>query len=84
MNCFWQFLCLVWTTIGNHVSANAGAYGTASIALGLSVAKNIPPQFPKSVQEWWTWMRDSIQTALPISRANSVPIPPVAPTPLTK
>ena len=74
MNCFWQFVCQVWLTISNHIAANGGAYGTAAIALGLSVAKNIPPQFPKSLQEWWTWMRDSIQTALPISRSNSTPI----------
>lgn len=80
MNCFSEFICTALQAIGAHISRNSGAYGTASIAAGLAVAKNIPPQFPKTVQEWWTWFRDSIQTALPISRSNpSQPVPTPAP-----
>lgn len=79
MDCFWKFFCDFWSTIGGHVTRHSEAYGTGAIAGGLSIAKNMPPSIPKSPQELWTWIRDSVQTALPISRNNSNPILPVPP-----
>ena len=70
--------CQILDAIGQHIARNSGAYGTAAVGFGLAVAKNIPPVVPKSIQEMWTWMRDSIQTALPITRASN-PIPPDSP-----
>lgn len=67
--------------IGEHIARHSEAYGTGGIALFLSVAKNAPPLIPKSAQDMWTWMRDSVQTALPISRNNPNPSSPVAPAP---
>lgn len=81
MSCFVDFGCSILSAIGGHITRNSGSYGTVAIAAGLAVAKNIPAQIPKSAQELWTWMRDSVQTALPISRSNPVPTPPVAPAP---
>jgi hypothetical protein len=32
----------------------------------------MPPAFPKSFQEWWTWLRDTLQTAIPAARHATV------------
>lgn len=81
MTCFSDFICGALSAIGAHIARNSGAYGTASIAGGLAVAKNIPSQIPKTLQELWTWMRNSIQTALPISRSSGPdPTVPVVPS----
>lgn len=74
MNPFLQFC----NAIAEHIARHGEAYGTAAVGLALAVAKNIPELIPKSAQDWWTWMRSSVQTALPISR-TSTPQQPVGP-----
>ena len=81
MSCFVDFGCSVLSAVGAHIARNSGAYGSVGIAVGLSGVKNIPEMVPKTLQEWWTWMRNTFQTALPISRAGGgpPPTPPVDP-----
>lgn len=79
-NCFWTALAQIITDLVHHFEMHAEGYGVGIGAVVLSTAKNWPEMIPKSAQDWWTWMRNSVQTALPISRAPSgasTPTPPV-------
>lgn len=82
MTCFWATFFNFWAAIGQHISANRGVYGTASVAVALAAGKNMPPLIPKSLQDIWSWAWSTVQTALPMPHTNaqvpsSVPTPPV-------
>lgn len=83
-NCFWTAVSQIISDLAHHFEQHAEGYGVGIGALVLSTAKNWPEFIPKSAQDWWTWMRNSVQTALPISRNSSNPIPPAAPDPTKK
>lgn len=48
-----------------------------------SAIHTMPPEPPKGLKwigtENWTWLRDTLQTAIPVRQSPSHPIPPVAP-----
>ena len=52
-----------------HIMSNFAEYITLASALAIATIVKMPPQIPKSLQDWWTWMRDSLQTAVPAARA---------------
>lgn len=60
------------TAISQNLAQNAGAYITgfisAVVLLGLAFIGAMPPEIPKSAQDIWTWIRESVQTASPINR----------------
>lgn len=58
MNQFWQFIL-----------AHQGVAGGAVAALFVAGVCTMPALFPKTAQEWWTWVRDALQTAVPAARA---------------
>ncbi len=63
--------------ISSELARHAQAYGLGSGVLLLAVVARWPETIPHSAQEWWTWARDSFQTAMPIPH-NLVPRRPTA------
>ena len=67
-----EILQPILTAISQNIEQNAGTYitGFISICSLLLVAfiGSMPPQIPKSMQDMWTWMRETLQTATPINR----------------
>ena len=61
-----------------HLASNAQVYGTAAVALAIAVVKSMPPEIPRSLQDLWTWLYESLQTVVPAPRN---PTPPVTPAP---
>jgi hypothetical protein len=54
--------------IGHNLAQNIG-YEEGAFGLLLAVfVHNMPATIPKTFQEIWTWVRDSLQTALPVRR----------------
>ena len=60
------------TAITQNLTQNAGAYLTGFFTtvslLVLAFIGAMPPQIPKSAQDLWTWIRETLQTATPINR----------------
>ncbi|MFC5861105.1 hypothetical protein ACFPT7_02240 [Acidicapsa dinghuensis] len=50
----------------------------AAGALFVSAVSAMPKAFPKSAQEWWTWLRETLQSAIP-ARRHVEPDPPPNP-----
>jgi hypothetical protein len=59
-----------WQAIGEHIVRNEEEYITLATALGIATIIKMPPQIPKTFQDWWTWIRDALQTATPAARAS--------------
>jgi hypothetical protein len=78
-----------WAMIGQHLAANAEAYGVGAIAIAVAAGKCMPkPGSSLSFLTIYTWLYDTIQAVLPIPRTsvssntgtlNGVPIPPTPP-----
>lgn len=58
----------------NAIAANLYQHlttiGVGSGVLFFAVIHNMPPEPPSSMQEYWTWVRDSLQTAIPVRQAR--------------
>lgn len=63
----------------DHIAAHWVIYSTTGTALGFATVSCMPAKFPRSIDEWWTWFRDSLQTAIPGRRPNTNPTIPVSP-----
>ena len=68
---------IISAVLGN-VSAHAEAYRTALEVIVLAVASTMPASVPRSIQEWWTWMRSAIRAAVPVRHVED-PQQPVGP-----
>ena len=54
--------------IGHSIVQNLGyEEGVAGLLVAVAI-HNMPATIPKTLQEIWTWVRDSLQTALPVRR----------------
>lgn len=49
----------------------------------LSAVSHIPENIPRQAQDFWTWMRSTFQTALPISRLSNIQTQIISATPTT-
>ena len=68
--------------LGQHLAANSGAYWTGSLMLLLSAVKCMPK--PGSPFKWttiYTWVYETMQSALPVPRSTPTPTLPVSPAP---
>jgi hypothetical protein len=74
-----------WNMIGQNLVTHAEAYGVGGFAILISAIKNMPrPGVPASWLTIYTWLYETLQSALPIPRSgqtnsgtlNGVPIPP--------
>ena len=54
--------------------------GVGSGVLFFAIIHNMPEHPPVNMQEYWTWVRDSLQSAIPV-RQPRVVAPPVPPAP---
>lgn len=54
--------------IQDHILRNFPEYMIFISALAIATVVTMPPIIPKSLQDWWTWMRNSLQTAVPAAR----------------
>lgn len=59
-----------WTLVENHIERNWEIYTTAAGALFVAGICMMPETFPKTAQDWWSWMRNTLQTAVPAARAR--------------
>ena len=79
----------ILAALGQHISDHWVVYSTAAVALSTATISCMPQKRPRAADEWWVWLRASLQTAIP-ARHNPVPpepvqspnfTPPVAPAP---
>lgn len=40
----------------------------ALVVLAVAFISSMPEEIPKSAQEWWTWLRNGLQSSTPIHR----------------
>ncbi len=59
--------------IGENIVRNWPAYSAALGVLFVAAVSTMPPRIPKTVQECWEWMRESLQTAIPAARHPVLP-----------
>lgn len=64
-------LTLVTTPVLHELRRHWQAYGAGSGVVLVAAVASIPEKPPSTLQEWWTWMRTTLQTALPINRIAS-------------
>ncbi len=43
--------------------------GTWLFALAISLVQHCPTSIPRTPQDWWKWIRESVLTSLPLSPA---------------
>lgn len=66
--------------IEQHIIHNMPEYLIGASALIVATIVTMPILIPKSLQDWWTWMRNALQTAVPAARHNQPPADPPSPT----
>lgn len=59
----------------------ATVFEVGSGALFIAIVSTMPKKVPTRFQDYWDWVRDSLQTAIPATRAvhTEYPTVPVAP-----
>lgn len=77
MNEFLQALAGLINDIRAHLEV---VMGVGSGALFIAAVHTWPAVVPKSLQDWWSWIRDTFQTAIPAARGKDVERP-LAPPP---
>lgn len=65
----------------DNLSQHWHVYAPVAGVLFVAFVSCMPKNPPKSLAEIWTWVRSSLQTAIPAARAHE-PAPPLDPAPL--
>lgn len=60
-----------WEIVQHHITSNLPEYLIFFSALLVAIVCTMPENPPASIREWWKWMRDSLQTAVPAARARN-------------
>lgn len=63
----------------DHISQNWVPISAAAGVLFVAVVSCMPPNPPTSMTEYWRWVRESLQTAIPAARRNHTE-PPANPS----
>jgi hypothetical protein len=72
-------------SIGQHIAANAEAYGVGAIAFVVSAGKCMPrPGSSFSLLTLYTWLYDTVQSVLPLPRSSSTVTPTLPVDPAKK
>lgn len=71
----------VSTAILNHLEQNWAAISAAAAVLFIAAVSCMPPDPPSTMTEYWRWVRESLQTAIPAARRNNnhADPPPIQP-----
>lgn len=56
--------------IATHIERNWEIYTAAMGALFVAGVCMMPESFPKNAQDWWSWLRNTLQTAVPAARTR--------------
>ena len=56
----------LWCNFASSIAQHAQAWGVGGGVVILAFVARWPATIPKTAQEWWTWIRATFQTALPI------------------
>lgn len=59
-----------WEVLQHHIAMNVPEYVTLFSAICIAAVCSMPKNIPTSFGELWTWMRDTLQTAVPAARAQ--------------
>jgi hypothetical protein len=59
---------LLWLDV--MITQWRAALGVAEGAFIIALICTMPIMFPKTGQEWYTWIREALQTAIPAARAH--------------
>jgi len=59
-----------WVAVQEHLTRNVPEYITLCSAIVIAGVCMMPKNRPKTIDDWWTWMRDTLQTAVPAARAQ--------------
>ncbi len=60
----------VWVALQQHLLKNFPEYITLFSALCIAGVCMMPKNRPKTIDDWYTWFRDTVQTAVPAARAQ--------------
>lgn len=60
----------------DHIQQNWVAISAAGGVLFVAVVSCMPPDPPASIRDYWHWVRESLQTAIPAARRNHTDPPP--------
>ncbi len=61
--------------IAAHITANLATILTAGGILFVAFVSCMPIDPPSSLVEYWRWVRESLQTAIPAARRNHIEPP---------
>jgi hypothetical protein len=61
----------VWEALRLHIVAHLTEYISLVSLLVIAFICTMPEMFPKTWQDWWSWLRNGLQTATPAARAQS-------------
>ncbi len=59
-----------WEILQQHIARNLPEYLTFVGALFVAGVCCMPATRPKGIDDWYTWFRDTLQTAVPAARAG--------------
>ncbi len=66
--------------IGQNLLQHLTSIGVGSGVLFFAIVHNMPENPPTSMQEYWTWVRDALQTSIPVRQGRQPnPQQPVSP-----
>jgi hypothetical protein len=69
-----------WNAVLTHIEKNWEAYSAAASLVGLGAISNMPHNRPKTLDDLWTWLRGTLQTASPTRAGTPLPPQPSDPT----
>lgn len=78
MNEFLQAVGHLGAILANDLAQHIQAVGIGSGALFFVIVNCMPPNPPKTIQDYWTWVRDALQTLTP-ARYHQNPQQPAEP-----
>lgn len=55
----------IWQALIAHISKNWEAYSSATGLIVLAGIAMMPEKRPQTLDEWWAWFRNTLQTATP-------------------
>ncbi len=61
----------VWEALRVHIVTHLPEYISLVSLLVIAFICTMPEMFPKTWQDWWSWLRNGLQTATPAARAQS-------------
>lgn len=57
-----------WHVVIRHLEHHVAFYSASASALFVAGVCTMPSALPRTLQEWWTWIREALQTAIPAAR----------------